>query len=443
MQIRFIVVLCLVADLAFAQQLRYLGLNTESITTIAVDQSNPDIVYAGSGSNFSEGTVGGIFKSTNAGATWDTLIRGVTARTIAIHPTNANILYASLGVNLLTLTAIIKSTDAGTSWSRADSGVRMNSEAGPGPLAIDPTHPDTLYTGVAGSGGGGFYKSTNGGRNWTLLGDSTGLRNGVTAIAIHRKSPNVLYAATAWICRLFRSTDNGESWSTAIAESLGICTSIESTVNYPSTFYVASAATPVLPVCIFLTTDNGMLWKHPSTAGLPDTLHIYKMQVYDSSTTRLFLVGRWQGEGGIFESSDGGPWKNINDDWRFETLTLSGRKLYAGGAGVYVLDVPTSVSEDAPSLVKTFELGNNFPNPFNPTTQIVYEIGRRSDILLEIYDVQGRKVKTLVRMEQTAGAYSVSWDGRDRRGVRVSAGSYFYVLRTAGQVSVKKMIYLK
>lgn len=91
---------------------QFLGLENENITAIAGDWSNPDIIYAGSSSNFSTGTAGGIFKSTNAGADWDTLIRGVTVRDIDIHPKNPEIIYAALGLNVLTQPGIIKTTDA-------------------------------------------------------------------------------------------------------------------------------------------------------------------------------------------------------------------------------------------------------------------------------------------------------------------------------------------
>ena len=65
---------------------KFLGLENEGITAIEVDWVNTNTIYAGSGSDFSSGTVGGIFKTTDAGASWDTLIRGVTVRDLDIHP---------------------------------------------------------------------------------------------------------------------------------------------------------------------------------------------------------------------------------------------------------------------------------------------------------------------------------------------------------------------
>ena len=65
-----------------------LGLGSETIQAFAVDPFNPDVIYAGSASDFSAGTTGSIFKSVNGGACWDTLMQGVTVRDIDIHPTN-------------------------------------------------------------------------------------------------------------------------------------------------------------------------------------------------------------------------------------------------------------------------------------------------------------------------------------------------------------------
>ncbi|MFQ5485329.1 MAG: WD40/YVTN/BNR-like repeat-containing protein, partial [Desulfobacterales bacterium] len=105
----FLLLIPAISYRGFAQEWRSLGLENEPITVITVDWSNPEVIYAGSGSNFSAGTVGGIFKTTNGGASWDTLVRGVTVQDIDIHPQNPDILYATLGINGLTFAGIIKS----------------------------------------------------------------------------------------------------------------------------------------------------------------------------------------------------------------------------------------------------------------------------------------------------------------------------------------------
>ncbi len=87
------------------------------------------------------------------------------------------------------------------------------------------------------------------------------------------------------------------------------------------------------------------------------------------------------------------------------------------------------------SLPKTFALLPNYPNPFNPTTQINYALPRATNVKLFIYNVIGQRVRTLVDAEkQTAGLHSVQWDGTDEFGKAVSSGVYFYRIE-AGETS--------
>ncbi len=86
-----------------------------------------------------------------------------------------------------------------------------------------------------------------------------------------------------------------------------------------------------------------------------------------------------------------------------------------------------------------FYLSRNYPNPFNPSTTIRYEIANDGQISLIVYDVMGRKVKTLTNGYASAGQYSVVWDGRDDSGMQVSSGVYFYVIKTPANIAIRKM----
>jgi hypothetical protein len=95
------------------------------------------------------------------------------------------------------------------------------------------------------------------------------------------------------------------------------------------------------------------------------------------------------------------------------------------------------------SLTPTvFCLQQNCPNPFNPSTAIQYELPEASDVRLEIYDVVGQLVRTLVNEHQEAGRYSIQWDGKNESGYALSSGVYFY--RISGSYSaMKKMLMIK
>ncbi len=424
-----------------AQEWQYLGLGSEGITTIAVDWSNSNIIYAGSGSGFSSGKVGGIFKSTNSGATWDTLIRGVTTREVVIHPTNPNILYATLGINSLTIAGIIKSIDGGTNWIKADSGIWITWEEGPGPLVMDIKHPDTLYTGTSGPFGGVFYRSTNGGMNWYCFA-GTILRDGVTALAIHPDSSNVIYAGTAWSGNIFKSSDHGITWNLT-----GFKTGITNSIQFgskSSTIYIGSYWSDNYPVGIFKTTDAGVTWSNPKL-GLPDSANIGKIEaVRNTSIEKVYCIANWRDSGGIYKSTQGQGWEKIGvDNRRVSTIQLFNGKLYAGYGGVYVLNILNSVSDNPYSSYQDFNLCNNFPNPFNPTTKIIYKISTNTNVLLEIYDIQGRKIKILIHKHHSPGKYSVNWNGENDQGIHAGSGVYFYVMRTEKHSAAKKMIYLR
>ncbi len=83
------------------------------------------------------------------------------------------------------------------------------------------------------------------------------------------------------------------------------------------------------------------------------------------------------------------------------------------------------------------------PNPFNPTTTIEYTLPRGGDTELVVFDVEGRRVRTLVNEFVPAGVHGAVWDGRDDAGNRVASGVYLYRLRAGGVVETRKMVLVK
>ena len=88
-------------------------------------------------------------------------------------------------------------------------------------------------------------------------------------------------------------------------------------------------------------------------------------------------------------------------------------------------------------------LSQNFPNPFNPETQIRYDIPSETHVKLTIYDIKGRYIRTLFQGEQVAGHYHFTWDSRDETGRSVPNGVYIYQLVTESQTFARKMILIK
>jgi hypothetical protein len=90
-----------------------------------------------------------------------------------------------------------------------------------------------------------------------------------------------------------------------------------------------------------------------------------------------------------------------------------------------------------------FRLLQNFPNPFNPSTTIVYETASTADVRLRIYDTRGALIRDLVHESQTAGTHQVVWDGTDEGRAHVASGVYISVVQCGGQVLSRKMILMK
>ena len=103
---------------------------------------------------------------------------------------------------------------------------------------------------------------------------------------------------------------------------------------------------------------------------------------------------------------------------------------------------PTGIAEESP-IPREFFLSQNYPNPFNPTTTISYGLPKDSNVKLEIFNLLGQRVMTLLDERQTAGYKSIIWDGRDNNGQSVSSGIYFYRVNTGDRQITKKMTLLK
>ena len=88
-------------------------------------------------------------------------------------------------------------------------------------------------------------------------------------------------------------------------------------------------------------------------------------------------------------------------------------------------------------------LHDNYPNPFNPKTQIRFDIPKVSNVTLTIYNMLGQKVRTFTMQSVPAGYHALTWNATNDYGVPVSAGLYLYQLQTEGFVQTKKMILLK
>jgi hypothetical protein len=107
---------------------------------------------------------------------------------------------------------------------------------------------------------------------------------------------------------------------------------------------------------------------------------------------------------------------------------------------------PSAVGEEeeqVSSRPMEFELSQNCPNPFNPTTVVAYALRKKALVKLEIFNLLGQRVKTLADDYQSPGSYRILWDGKNEQGETVASGMYFYKLDVDGVSQAKRMVLMK
>ena len=121
-----------------------------------------------------------------------------------------------------------------------------------------------------------------------------------------------------------------------------------------------------------------------------------------------------------------------------------GQVTTAAANGTGTLDVITGVEdEELAGIPEEFALHQNYPNPFNPETTIRYQLPESANVLVKIYNLQGRWVRTLVNENKEAGFHEIVWDARDEAGKDVSSGLYLYRIQAGDFTDVKKLMLLR
>lgn len=423
---------------SFAQW-RLLGLDNESVSAIAIDPVNPEILYAGSLSDFSGGTVGGVFKSEDGGGVWDTLTRGLNVSEIAIHPTSPGILYVT---SFSPLPAVLKSTDAGFTWMPSDSGILLNVETSAASIAIHPLRPDTLYCGTVGFFGGGLYKSTNGGAEWYPLHCDSGaqvipcnlLRGGVASLTLDPFHPDTLYVGAVNPSYILKSIDGGNSWNFTGYTDYRVPDVLAVSLEDPQVVFAG-----ISQEGLYVSTDEGLTWER-TLNGLPDTAGTV-VSISQELAGQLYcaFASLAQSRDVFFSGNNGGNWSRTGfplDDFFYGDITYSPGNglLYAGGTyGIFVLN-PTDIGGGIP-IPHDNQLLQNYPNPFNSSTTISFEIPRSAWVEISLHDVLGRLVASVCEGMFDPGQHRVQIEAGT-----LSSGIYFYEIRTLGQIRTRKMV---
>lgn len=212
-----------------------------SIGDIKIDKNNPNTIYVGTGDPQIGGYsfVGnGVFKSTDAGATWTNigLQDAKIISRIILHPTNANTIYvAAMGLPFARTPdrGVYKTTDGGLSWNKV---LYVSDQAGATDMVIDPQNPNILYAStwdrirnmqesIVTGPNAKIYKTTDAGANWTpVMNGIVGTDLGRIGLAISQQNPNKLYttvgSADLTLHGLYSTTNGGQNWTKLPANGL-------------------------------------------------------------------------------------------------------------------------------------------------------------------------------------------------------------------------------
>jgi len=165
------------------------------------------------------------------------------------------------------------------------------------------------------------------------------------------------------------------------------------------------------------------------------------LSLVDAELGSTISVWDWTGQftGHIFETMvcTDPMYTDINDctgaghSWESESL-------------MYTWTGMTSESvENGNGIISSFKLNENFPNPFNPSTTIAYDVAVAGEVSLTVFNMKGQEINTLVNGYHSVDSYSVQWDGTNNNGVEMPAGMYIYKLVADGFVQSNKMSFVK
>jgi hypothetical protein len=110
---------------------------------------------------------------------------------------------------------------------------------------------------------------------------------------------------------------------------------------------------------------------------------------------------------------------------------------------VRLIEGAGAIDDDNEFMPGEFKLSNNYPNPFNPSTTIAFNLDKAGHTTISIYSVNGQLQRTVVSKQMTAGSHVVTFDGRDDVGNMLASGVYFYKLQSGQKITTKKMVLIK
>ncbi|MDP4197117.1 MAG: YCF48-related protein [Bacteroidota bacterium] len=358
----------------------------------------------------------GVIKTIDGGLTWTKAFNNISPDIIYFRGINycSNNQIWAVGNK----STIIHSKDDGLTWDKIQLTDSLS-------ILYDISFLDNSTGYIVGKDdtGGVIYKTTDGGISWMKA-----LSYPKSAL-VKIKFPKPQLGWIVSNSTILRSTDKGVTWQ-------------EQKLSYDYNHYPSFAALGDYAwfpngKFLHLTTDAGLTWKKSAES------QSEAISAVSFSDINNGFCGT--AEGSLLHTTDGGmTWADIEYITRLEFFSAAASPrnnawlVGSGGKILHYGTLLTSVTPEGKSTIKEYSLSQNFPNPFNPTTTIIYNIKEQVHVELKIYDILGREILTLVNKVQSAGKYKVLFDGS-----KLKSGVYLYTIQAGAFRNSKKLLLIK
>jgi photosystem II stability/assembly factor-like uncharacterized protein len=389
--------------------------NGWSIQLTSTSMALYGIAFSDSNICVAVGDGGTIVRSTDAGINWNLVASPVG------DPLRAASFHGSIGLAVGIGGRVIRTTDAGASW------VEQSRPTTRALYCVSMGDSMTVATGEE----GGIFVSTDDGLSWTQR--AAGTASILFGVSVYGSTAVGVGGRGA----IVNSINRGDGWGLQVMSPDLLTFYSTSFINTSTGWAVGSFVTTG---SVVLRSDlSGFTWALENTP----TSNILFGVSFSSID-----IGTAVGAGGtIIHTTDGGQiWLSQLSGASRILNAVSFANTYLGiavGDSGTILRTTTGgaqLAEDGQISQFPFHflLNQNYPNPFNPTTAIQYDLPRSADVKLEIFDILGRKIETLVNEKQAAGHHALIWDGQDK-----PSGEYFCKIQAGDFLQTRKMMLLK
>lgn len=346
---------------------------------------------------------GALYLSSNNGGTW--IPTSLNAPRIQSIIVNNSYIFAGAA------SGVYISSDSGFTWTQTSLNNQWVYGLGASGSNI-----------IAGTGTG-IYLSTNNGLTWTLAMAST---KTIRCIAVNSSR---VFAGSDTL-GVYMSTNNGANWKQSSLNNL----TIYSLAANGNTIFAGDG---VEFMGVYLSTNNGANWAHTSLSGSIWSLAVEGTNVFAGiQNNRVYLS---TDNGGTWTQRSEGMFSNILTIY---SLMITTDYVFAASYQYAVWRRPiqeiTGITPVSSGVPGNFKLYQNYPDPFNPVTVIIFDLPEPGDVRLAIYNTLGQEAAVLVNSRYEAGSYSVRWDASN-----YPSGVYFYKISAGAFSYVRKMVLIK